>query len=181
MTDAWLDTRGSARISSSWHFGAHSWVEQTDAHRPHVHAHTHDVQTGSSSTWLQVGKGRSCGKAPVGGAGGLPRQVRVILLELGTWMAISRVRTGPGRSRPRARVSPVQRPRETEAMAHLRSVNARENQAAGYGCPSDTLGYSSSLLRDVFPPTFLDLYALKLAFVLPSLIESQGKRNCALL
>lgn len=65
-------------------------------------------------------------------------------------------------------------------MARLRSVNARKNQAAGeggerragYGCPSDTLGCSLFLLRNVLPPTFLELYALKLAFVLLPLIES---------
>lgn len=65
-------------------------------------------------------------------------------------------------------------------MASLRSVNARKNQAAGeggerqagYGCPSDTLGCSSFLLRNVLPPTFLELFALKLAFVFLPLIES---------
>ena len=106
VPDMWLDMRGSVRISSSWHFGAHSWGEQTDMPTVHECTHTHDVQTGSLCAWLQVGKGRSCGKSPVGGAGRLPRQEG--FLELGTWMAISQVRrTGPRRSRPRARVSPV--------------------------------------------------------------------------
>lgn len=55
-----------------------SQLSRADRHacRPHVHAHTRCTN--------QVGKGRSCGKSPVGGAGRLPRQVRAILLELGT-------------------------------------------------------------------------------------------------
>ena len=53
------------------------------------------------------------------------------MLELGKCMAFSQVkRAAHGRSRPWARASPVQRPRE-EQMAHLGSINAPKRQAGG--------------------------------------------------
>lgn len=82
--DTWLDMRGSVRISSSWTLWS-SQLSRADRHAccPHVHAHTHDVQTGFAPM-TPGGQRQELWQIP-SGWGGKPSQAgQSHLLELGT-------------------------------------------------------------------------------------------------